>query len=363
MFYFFLYDEHKREAVFITPWKQNKTGFSVNNKKLVINRLHQLMIESGQSDKNFKNTLSKITGKTPRTIRRWYSLENNIHESDIETIAKHFGKHAHWLRYGDRKKFSTAVDQIMSSDHFGAVILKNRQVEEINFKLVEMMNLSDKEIYQTNICDFLFQSQTNETIAQCKISHNEANDHGAHVDQIIMVLGDKKRHFIEMTTLNLDNGRILRILFDKGLADSVDHDNSKFISTNKKNNNSALNILFVDDDMANCRLYYSMLSIHNCYVNIYTNSTEALNEFKQNHKHYDLIIADVIMPEMTGDILAEECLKIRADIPVILCSGYADHLNKSTAEEFGVSHYLQKPIDSALLLSIIEEISQPLALS
>ena len=100
----------------------------MNNKKLIIDRLHQLKIESGLSDKDFKNTLASITGKTPRTIRRWFSLENNVHELDIERIAKYFGKHAHWLRYGDRRNVSTAVDQIMSSNHFGAVILKDDKV-------------------------------------------------------------------------------------------------------------------------------------------------------------------------------------------------------------------------------------------
>jgi len=69
-----------------------------------------------------------------------------------------------------------------------------------------------------------------------------------------------------------------------------------------------------------------------------------------------LLISDIIMPDMTGDKLADECRKINPDIPVILCTGYADNLNKSSAEEFGVSHYLQKPVESSQLLELINKL-------
>lgn len=328
----------------------------MNTKKSLIDRLELIKVESGHSDKAFKNILASITGKTARTVRRWYSLESGVHESDIELIAKHFGKHVHWVRYGDRRNISTAVDQIMSSDHFGAVITKENKVEEVNFKFTEMMNLSTKSIKQQDICEYILESQSQDTVIKCKTSIEHAMNHGAHVDQFEMILGDNKAHFIESTTLNLNNERILRIIFDKGLVDK-DCDQAHASCQNKANlsDNNVLNILFVDDDIANCQLYNSMLSIHNHNVNIFTNSLHALDDFRQNHNNYDLLISDIIMPEMTGDKLAEECRKIDPQLPVILCSGYADHLNKSTAEEFGVSYYLQKPIDSSELLSILKQ--------
>lgn len=335
----------------------------MNNKKLLIERLDQLKFESGLSDKDFKNILASITGKTPRTIRRWYSLENNIHDIDIENIAKYFGKHAHWLRYGDRRKASGTVDQIMSSNHFGAVILKDNQVEEVNFKLLDMMKLSDKALSQEQICDHILQLQSAETIQQYKSNHEKAISDGAHVEQMTMLLGDDQKHFIEAITLNLNNNRVLKILFDKGLVESSSTLPPMTIKRKKNNGESVLRILFVDDDIANCKLYNNMLSIHNCHLSVYTNSLQALDDFKQNHNNYDLLISDIIMPEMTGDKLADECRKIKPELPVILCSGYASHLNKSSAEEFGVSYYLQKPIDSTELLSILDNIKQPLALS
>lgn len=330
----------------------------MNNKKLIVERLEQLKVESGLSDKSFKNTLASLTGKTPRTIRRWYSFESNIHETDIERIAKFFGKHVHWLRYGDRGQVSTAVDQIMYSDHFAAVILKDEKVEEVNFKFTEMMDLTDKSIPKQNICDHILKSQSEDTVKRCKNGHDKAIENGAFVDQLKMTLGDGQEHHIESTTLHLNNNRVLRILFDKGLADQSNKtcqqqpDKKHACETDQKK----LNILFVDDDNSNCQLYNSMLSIHCCEVNTFNNSLHALHDFKQNHDHYDLVISDIIMPDMTGDQLAEECRQIRPDIPVILCTGYAGHLNKSTAEEFGVSHYLQKPIDSSELLRLLDKL-------
>lgn len=330
----------------------------MNNKKLIIERLDQLKVESGLSDKAFKNTLASLTGKTPRTIRRWYSFESNIHENDIERIAKFFGKHVHWLRYGDRDQVATAVDQIMYSDYFGALILKDGKVEEANFKFIEMMDLADKNIHKQDICEHILKSQPEDTAKKCKDGHDKAIECGAFVDQLIMVLGDNQEHHIESTTLHLNNNRILRILFDKGLVnhDSTTDQQSPEKVTEKQTNNKKLNILFVDDDISNCQLYNSMLSIHDCDVNTMTNSLNALHAFKQNPDGYDLLISDIIMPDMTGDKLAEECRSIRPDIPVILCSGYADHLNKSTAEEFGVSYYLQKPVDSSELLRLLDKL-------
>ena len=331
----------------------------MNNKKSVIDRLHQLKIESGLSDKTFKSTLASITGKTPRTIRRWFSLENNVHENDIERIAKYFGKHVHWLRYGDRRNSSTPVDQIMSSDHFGALLLNDDQVEEANFKLIEMMQLSDKEISKEHICDYILNMQSDETRQQCQLGHDNAITNGVHIDELIMMLGDNEKHFIERTILHLNNSRLLMILFDKGVVEQGRDGNGhiKLIDPTC-NNEDATHILFVDDDLTNCQLYNSMLSIHNYNVSVFTNSPQALNEFRQNSHQYDVLIADIIMPDMTGDKLAAECRKINPLLPVILCSGYAEHLNKSTAEEFGVSHYLQKPIDSSEMLSILENMSK-----
>ena len=54
-----------------------------------------------------------------------------------------------------------------------------------------------------------------------------------------------------------------------------------------------------------------------------TSSKEALKAFKDNPNGFDLVISDKKMPDMTGDKLAQEIIKIRQDIPIITTSSGA----------------------------------------
>ena len=48
----------------------------------------------------------------------------------------------------------------------------------------------------------------------------------------------------------------------------------------------------------------------------------------QGKPPFDLVITDMIMPNMTGDRLAEELISIRPDFPVIICTGFSERINK-----------------------------------
>ena len=61
-------------------------------------------------------------------------------------------------------------------------------------------------------------------------------------------------------------------------------------------------------------------------MTIRTSSIEALALFKNRPNDFDLVITDMTMPYITGDELAIELMKIRPDIPVILCTGYSKKL-------------------------------------
>ena len=52
-------------------------------------------------------------------------------------------------------------------------------------------------------------------------------------------------------------------------------------------------------------------------------SREALALFKEDPSRFDLVITDQTMPEMTGVELAKEILAIRADMPIIMCTGFS----------------------------------------
>ena len=49
---------------------------------------------------------------------------------------------------------------------------------------------------------------------------------------------------------------------------------------------------------------------------------EALNLFRRQPQDYDLVITDLTMPQMSGDQLADELVRLRPGIPIILCTGF-----------------------------------------
>ena len=80
---------------------------------------------------------------------------------------------------------------------------------------------------------------------------------------------------------------------------------------------------------------------------------EALETFRDSPDKFDLIITDMIMPKMTGEELAEEFMRIRPDIPIILCTGYDEQIYKERAREIGIKEVIMKPVNGRDLASAI----------
>ena len=82
-------------------------------------------------------------------------------------------------------------------------------------------------------------------------------------------------------------------------------------------------ILLIDDESAIVNMQSRQLTKLGYSVTTRTSGIEALELFRNKPDAFDLVITDMTMPRMTGDKLAIELIKIRPDIPVILCSGYS----------------------------------------
>jgi signal transduction histidine kinase len=103
-------------------------------------------------------------------------------------------------------------------------------------------------------------------------------------------------------------------------------------------------ILFIDDEKALVDLGQQILERLGYEVTIRTSSVEALELFMEQPEKFDLVITDMTMPNMTGDELAGKLMNIRADIPVILCTGYSERISKERAHELGIKEFILKPI-------------------
>ena len=109
-------------------------------------------------------------------------------------------------------------------------------------------------------------------------------------------------------------------------------------------------ILFVDDDEMLATLGGKMLTEVGYKVAIMTDSTEALKLFVANSDSIDLVITDQTMPKLTGRDLIQKLLKIRPDLPTIICTGHSKQIDKEKAQELGASAFCMKPLDLSELL-------------
>ena len=115
-------------------------------------------------------------------------------------------------------------------------------------------------------------------------------------------------------------------------------------------------ILFVDDEEVLVDLGKEILEPLGYKVTTKTSSLEALQTFRSEPGSFDLVIMDMTMPELTGRDLAKECLAIRADIPIILCTGFSDQINPKQTQEEGISELVMKPYTVASLAKTIRRV-------
>ena len=103
-------------------------------------------------------------------------------------------------------------------------------------------------------------------------------------------------------------------------------------------------ILFVDDEPALVNIGKQILESLGYKVTTRTSSIEALELFNARADMFDLVITDMTMPHITGDELAKELIRIRAEIPIILCTGYSARINQEQALAIGIQAFVSKPV-------------------
>jgi len=102
-------------------------------------------------------------------------------------------------------------------------------------------------------------------------------------------------------------------------------------------------ILLVDDEYAIITMEKQMLERLGYQVTSRTSSIEALEAFRSSPDKFDLVITDMAMPNMPGDKLSAEFIKLRADIPILLCTGFSDTMSEEKATSLGIKGFLLKP--------------------
>ncbi len=115
-------------------------------------------------------------------------------------------------------------------------------------------------------------------------------------------------------------------------------------------------ILVVDDEKDVRKLAKKMLSGLGYNVIVAENGKEALIIYKAEKENIDLVLLDMIMPELAGRETNLELRKINPDIKVLLSSGYSRNGMAGEILEEGVSGFIQKPFTLVELSKKISEI-------
>ena len=117
-------------------------------------------------------------------------------------------------------------------------------------------------------------------------------------------------------------------------------------------------ILVVDDDPVILRLIEVNLDLEGFDVVTANRGEDAI--VKAAKSKPDLILLDLMMPEMSGWELAERLQKQKASsgIPIVFLSARTQEDDRRRGEELGVAGYVTKPFDPADLVATIRKLMQ-----
>ncbi len=123
---------------------------------------------------------------------------------------------------------------------------------------------------------------------------------------------------------------------------------------------SGKRILVADDDSVNLQIIEKLLMDKNAEFITVRDGKEALHTFRTEHGHFDLILMDIIMPDMSGLDVARQIrqtttLPNAKSIPIIAMTVSALHETYYESREAGMNAHLVKPVEPERLYATIAE--------
>ncbi len=161
----------------------------------------------------------------------------------------------------------------------------------------------------------------------------------------------------------LDNTRKIRSQVDL-LSEHVDAGDTAFLSTTSRTRVErpglkAKRILVVDSDESVLKTAHELLERHHCTVEAVRSGQEAC-QMARSH-HYDVVLTDISLPDMTGYECFCKILDIDDRLPVILMTGFGYDAGHSIVKsrQRGLKSVLYKPFRREQLLTEVEKAVTP----
>ena len=171
--------------------------------------------------------------------------------------------------------------------------------------------------------------------------HGLAHKHGGHV----------------LVESNPGDGARFRVLLPASHQPaSTNTQDASIKEVNIPGDNKGRHILVIDDEVTITMFLRELLQHHGFRVTEMNDSVMALSYFEAHEESIDLVITDQTMPNMTGMQIVSAMLAIAPHMPIILCTGFSEHVSKEKVLAMNVRAYMTKPLRSTELLMNIENI-------
>jgi CheY-like chemotaxis protein len=115
-------------------------------------------------------------------------------------------------------------------------------------------------------------------------------------------------------------------------------------------------ILVVDDEEVVRKVAKAVLELYGYTVILAGDGRDALHIFEQRKSEIDLVLLDLIMPNMGGEETYRHLRLLRPDIPVILSSGYSDAQAHERFAGKALASFIKKPYTAAALGEIVQRV-------
>lgn len=117
-------------------------------------------------------------------------------------------------------------------------------------------------------------------------------------------------------------------------------------------------ILVIDDEYLIRKLAWHFLKRHGYQVVLAGGAAEALAICEFSNEAIDLVLSDIMMPEMNGFDLIREMRKTRQDFKVLFMSGFIQGISMFHREHLQDSNFLRKPFTATELHAKIQGLLQ-----
>lgn len=117
---------------------------------------------------------------------------------------------------------------------------------------------------------------------------------------------------------------------------------------------SGLKILIVDDDAGICQSLKDLLEEERCCIETAPSGVHAMEWL--GHREFDLILSDVVMPDMDGYELYQTVKKSNPSLPIVLMTAFnydKDHIIKRSCLEGLQGVIFKKPVNPVLLKKLL----------